>query len=135
MKGKTTAKEKRRLSREARTSAVKELMLEIASRGRKFFRSKDDRVAELVDKGRIYYKAEWGKKDLLCLDIPKYRQPKGWFHGGTLMALVKEFRDFIRSGEPVEYSQLHSPHWGYPEEDMEAIRSLAYTLGILKEGR
>ena len=115
-----------------RISIVNDLIKEIAGRGRKFFHN-DGRVAELVDNnGRIYYKAEYGKVEMICLSIPDYRTPKGWFHGGTLFSLVKEFRDFIKTGEKLEYSGLFSPHWAYPESDMEAIRTKAVELGYLQ---
>jgi len=118
------------VSRKERVGIVNEVMKEIANRGRKFFYH-EGKVAEIVDKGRIYYKAEYGRKELLCLSVPDYRKPKGWFHGGTLMALVKEFRDYVKDGKSREYSTLYSPHWGYPEDDMKAIREVAVRLGFL----
>ena len=119
-------------SRKDRVLLVNLMIHEIASRGRRFF-THEDKIAEIIDTGRIiYYKAEFGKKELLCLTIPGYRKPKGWFHGGTLLALVKEFRDFIRTGNSIEYSQLHSSHWGYPEDDMKYLLDLALQLGLIK---
>lgn len=113
-----------------RVNIVNEIIKEIASRGRKFFYN-EGKTAELVDKGKIYYKAEYGKIEMICLSVPSYNSPKGWFHGGTLLHLVKEFRDYIKNGEEKEYSALMSPHWGYPEQDMLAIREKASQLGYL----
>jgi len=125
---------RKEISRPERVIIVNSIMKEIASQGRRFFYN-DGRIAELVDKGRIYYKAEYGTKELICLSIPDYRNPKGWFHGGTLRHLVKEFRDFIKNGEPKEYgySGLFSPHWGYPDADMEIIRNKAIELGYIEK--
>lgn len=120
-----------------RMVAVNTIMKEIASRGRNFFAC-DDKIAELVlaTNGKVYYRSEFyprhaWSKELICLSIPAYRKPKGWNHGGTLQMLVIEFRDFIKDGKPRERSTLYSPHWGYPEADMEAIRELATSLGFL----
>lgn len=121
-----------KFTREERVKIVNEIIKEIAGRGRKFFYH-DGKIAELVDKGRIYYKAEYGNKPLMCLSIPDTRQPKGWFHGGTLMRLTREFRDFIKNGKRREGSGLYSPHWGYPTEDMKEIRKLAIQLNYLIE--
>ncbi len=123
---------KAEISREERVIIVNKIINEIASRGRRFFHN-DGLVAQLVDDKKIYYKSEWGEKKMICLSTPKYRSPKGWFHGGTLLSLVKEFRDFIQTGsQEDEYSGLFSPHWAYPEEDMEAIREKAIQLNYLK---
>ena len=117
--------------RAGRTLIVNELILEISKRGRRFF-NHEGKVAEIVDKGKIYYKAEYGKKEFICLSVASYRTPRGWFHGGTLLSLVQEFRSYIKHGVPREYSAILSPHWGYPEEDMIAIQKLAFSLGFLK---
>lgn len=122
---------KKQISRKERVNAVNNIIKEISIRGRKFF-TNNNNVAEIVDNGRIYYKAEYGKTKMICLSIPEYRTPKGWFHGGTLLQLVKEFSWYIKYGESREYSALKSPHWGYPEEDMTSIRNLAIELGFLK---
>lgn len=124
-------KESKSASRQERLEIVNEIMKEIASRGRKFFYH-EGMVAQLVDNGKIYYKAEYGKKKLICLSVPAYRKPNGWFHGGTLFSLVKEFRDYVRTGEKGNYySGLLSPHWGYPDDEMLAVREKAKQLGYL----
>lgn len=126
--GNTSSKQN---NRQQRVNAVNEIINEIANRGRNFFRY-EGLIAQIVDKGKIYYKSEYGKKKLICLTIPEYRTPKGWFHGGTLLSLVQEFRDYIKDGKPREYSALKSPHWGYPEDDMESIRIFSVKIGFLK---
>lgn len=51
----------------------------------------------------------------------------------NVLALVKEFREYIKNGQPREYSGLYSPHWGYPEKEMEVIRKKAIELGYIKK--
>jgi hypothetical protein len=120
----------KKIERQNRVKIVNEIIKEISTRGRKFFNN-EGRVAELVDKGKIFYKAEYGKIEMICLSVPDYRRPKGWFHGGTLLALTKEFREYIKKGDihQIKYSGLNSPHWGYPEQDMKLIREKAIQLG------
>ncbi len=120
----------KKADRSNRVHVVNQIINEISVRGRKFFHY-NGKTAEIIDKGRIYYKTEYGSKEFVCLSIPPYRQPKGWYHGGTLLHLVKEFRDFIKVGEVKDHSALYSPHWGYPEEDMLAIRNKAKELGYM----
>lgn len=118
------------VGRKERVNTVNTIMKEISNCGRNFFKY-ERLTAQLVDRGKIYYKAEYGKKKFICLTLPPYRSPRGWFHGGTLLSLVQEFRDYIKDGHSREYSALKSPHWGYPEKDMESIRTLAVQLGFL----
>jgi hypothetical protein len=117
--------------RKSRVNTVNEIIKEIAGRGRKFFYN-EGLIAEIaVVNGRFYYKAEYGEIKMINLSTPDYRKPKGWFHGGSLLALVKEFREYIKDGHPREYSGLYSSHWGYPEKEMEAIREKSVQLGYL----
>jgi len=125
------------IQRKARVNIVNEIIKEIAGRGRKFFHNDDNPpvIAEMaVINGRFYYKAEYGEIKMINLSVPDYRKPKGWFHGGTLLSLVKEFREYIKDGQPREYSGLYSQHWGYPENEMEVIRAKAIQLGYIKKG-
>lgn len=125
------------IQRKYRVNVVNEIIKEIASRGRKFFYN-DGLIAELEvingkgNKYACYYKAEYGEIKMINLNVPDYRKPKGWFHGGGLLALVKEFREYIKDGHPREFSCLCNSHWGYPEKDMEIIREKAIQLGYIK---
>lgn len=117
--------------REKRVEIVNQIIKEIAARGRNFFYH-EGKIAELVDlNGKIYYKAEYGKKELICLSIPEYKHPAGWFHGGTLFKLTKDFRDFIKNGNPFICSPIYSKHWGYPESDMNEIITFCEKIGFL----
>jgi hypothetical protein len=121
-------------TKEERIKIVNEIIKEIAQRGRKFF-AYQGRVAEIKERNRkIYYYSEYLDKDL-CVTLPDCRKPKGWHHGGTLWGLIKDFRDFVKTGEYSNnkngYGGLYSSHWGYPENDMKAIQAKAIELGYL----
>lgn len=127
-------------TKQQRVEIVNKIIKEIASRSRKFFHS-DGNIAYLYLKNnKIWYKCEWVSKHQpitdICLSVPKYRKPKGWFHGGTLQSLVMDFCDYIRTGGDTNnnngYGGLYCPHWGYKEDDMIAIRNVAIELGYLK---
>ncbi|WP_285011230.1 hypothetical protein [Pedobacter faecalis] len=137
------------MDKQQRIEIVNEIMREIASRGRRFFHSKGENgkseaqteVAYLfIRNNKIWYKAEWVWKHNprydICLSVPEYRKPKGWFHGDTLLGLVRDFKDFIQGDDNANhnngYGGLYCSHWGYPKEDMEAIQQLAIKLGYLK---
>lgn len=122
---------------------VNELILEISSLGRKFFQYKG-KVAELyfnmVDQ-KIYYKCEWTASHDKCiteiaLTDTEGGKPNGWYHGGTLLALIRDFQEYIETGIPNNGANGHGglfcPHWGYSEADMVKVRSKAMSLGYLK---
>lgn len=122
------------MTKQQRIDIVNEIIKEISSRGRKFFMH-DDKIAHLfLRNGRLYMKNEYNGKDM-CLNLPDYRKPKDWHHGGTLWGLTQDFRDFVLSGDDINgengYGGLYCPHWGYSSEDMEAIQAKAKELGYL----
>ena len=128
-----------RKSKEERIAIINAIIREIADRGRKFFRHGDN-VAELfLRNNKVRYRCEYVPYDHspkeICLSIPEYQMPKGWYHGGTLRALVLDFRDFIQRGGFTNhnhgYGGLYCPHWGYSAEDMQAIQQKAIDLGYL----
>jgi hypothetical protein len=122
-----------------RIEIVNKIIKAIGERERRFFYSKlSDRYAYLsVNKsGKIFYHCEhYGTK--ICMSVPDYRNPRGWSHGGTLLGLVSDFCDFIKTGEDSNhnhgYGGLFCPHWGYSEQSMIEIRELAHQLGYLKQ--
>ncbi|BBI90463.1 hypothetical protein HYO65_gp071 [Tenacibaculum phage PTm1] len=61
--------------------------------------------------------------------------PKNFAHGGTLWGLVKDFKEYIMTGEQCNgkhgYGGLYCTHWGYPESDMKEIQRVAKELGYL----
>ena len=111
-------------TKEERIKTVNQIIEVIASRGRKFF-AYEDRVAFIHQKGKKYfYHCEYKDWDV-CLSVPNYMQPKKWCHGGTMLGLVKDFVDYIKTGEKSNhnhgYGGLYCPHWGYPEDDINYL--------------
>lgn len=122
------------MQQEERVRIVNEIIKEIADRGRRFFNGQKGTAEFFVRNGKVYYKCEHTGKGM-CLSIPDDRKPKDWLHGGTLMALCRDFKDFIVTGDKSNhnngYGGLYCPHWGYSGNDMEAIREKARQLSYL----
>lgn len=124
--------------RDKRIEIVNRIIQEIARRGRKFFYNvKSNRTANFAigKNGRTLYfvRSYDGKSIYPYQGITRYAD----VGGGTLWALVNDFRKFIVTGEYSNgehgYGGLFCYHWGYPQEDMDAIRSLARELGYLRK--
>lgn len=121
--------------KEKRIYIVNQIIQEIGNRGRKFFHNpKRYGYAQFVLEGRTL----WFVDDYTGEKIYPYMHRtnhRGFSHGGTLWALVNDFREFIITGEKVNgtngYGGLRCPNWGYPEEDMREIASRAKELGYL----
>lgn len=121
-----------------RVEIVNQIIIEIASRGRKFF-SHNGRVAKLKLIGRsVYYEREWIPDSIV---VPAFILVSGksknaflfWHHGGTLKALVGSFAEYILTGETKNYLNrgLDGSYWAYPPEDMAAIQAKAIELDYL----
>jgi hypothetical protein len=127
--------------RPERIELVNRLINEIGSRGRRFFYSnKHYRIASFHwANGRLWYTDDY-------TGVPMYLEPgkegktreqkHGFSHGGTHWGLVLDFRDYIFGDDDANhnngYGGLYCPLWGYPDEDMEAIRQLSVELEYLK---
>ncbi len=125
------------MKKQERILIINTIIEEISKRGRRFFYSnKTGKTAKLLLRNnRLYYLCEY-KDTPIGVNVPDCKVPRYWSHGGTMWALVKDFRDFVNNGGDTNhnhgYGGLFCPHWGYPEEDMIAIREKAYELGYLK---
>lgn len=137
-KGKVTIM-KPNLDKLERTKVINTIIKEIASRGRKFFYCKDSNVISFFHytgskRQRLWYIDKMGGK---INPYPSNSHKDYHFSdGGTLWGLIHDFSEYILTGEQTNgkngYGGLHCPHWGYPEEDMKAIRELAAELGYLE---
>lgn len=117
-----------------RIEIVNEIIKEIASRGRKFFQHNNQPNFIFRANKDLYLHNTYNGFDInLC--SKKESKPSKFNHGGTLWGLTKDFKEFILTGIKSNgengYGGLHCIHWGYPEEDMEAIRNKAKKLGYL----
>lgn len=122
--------------KEIRLEKANKLIEKIASCGRNFFRySEDGTTAKFLFKNnRVYYMDEYTKKEMLTYN---YLQFEYFNHGGTMMALVMDISEWIRTGKYTNgnngYGGLYCRHWGYSEENMQEIRRFATEIGYLKE--
>lgn len=125
-------------NREQRMEAVNQVIKEIANRGRNFFYTSGKGQSYFFLKGdkrkRLWFWDNYGGK---VNPYPSSRmRDYGFSEGGTLWGLVHDFREYILTGEHTNgkngYGGLYCPHWGYPDEDMNAIREVARNVGFLK---
>ncbi|RAJ28895.1 hypothetical protein [Pedobacter cryoconitis] len=130
----------KQFDKEARVKIVNQIIAEIASRGRRFFHNKDQVAYLFLRNNKIWYKCEWVSDhrpvEEICFSVKKNGRMANWFHGGTLESLIRDFCDFVRTGEYSNHNQgyggLYCQHWGYSAEDMRAIQEKAVELGYLR---
>ena len=119
-------------TKQKRADIVNEIIKEIGSFGRHFFRNGDEYAKMIIKHNRVYMINEWNAKVMPINKAP----PRSWHHGGTLWSLAQDFADFIDHGGITNgdngYGGLYCSHWGYGEEDMARIRNKAKELGYLK---
>jgi hypothetical protein len=116
-----------------RIAIVNEIIKKIALLDRKFFHYRGKTAYIFHFDKRLYMKSEYSNADI---NLNSYRtKPLNWSHGGTLWGLIKDFKEFILTGEKSNgnngYGGLHSVNWGYSESSMKEIRKLAKSLGYL----
>lgn len=124
-----------------RIETVNKLIREIAIRSHRSLYSKEhDRYAAFHwANGILWYTDDYTGEPIV---MPPGQQgmtrdqKHSFSHGGTMWGLVQDFRDYIFGDDNANhnngYGGLYCPHWGYPPEDMEAIRAVAVELGYLK---
>ncbi|MHA6530216.1 hypothetical protein [Paenibacillus sp. BAC0078] len=120
-----------------RINVVNELIREIGRRGRRFLYSdKHDRYAQFYWAGGWLWLTDDYTGTPLVMHESFPDNHYHFSHGGTLWGLVCDFRDYINGDDDANhnngYGGLYCQHWGYPEEDMQAIRQVAVELGYLK---
>jgi len=123
-------------TRQERIKIVNEIIQEISSCGRNFFKFNNN-IAYIFEKNnRLYMKNEYNNSDMYLSTKFGY-PPKRWTHGGTLWALTKDFKEFIMTGQKTNnnngYGGLYCPHWGYDNSDMKKIQEKAVSLGYLNK--
>ncbi|CAL2084967.1 conserved hypothetical protein [Tenacibaculum sp. 190524A02b] len=121
-------------TREERIEIVNKIINAISLMGRNFFRGKSG-TAYIFQKGNKLYMKNSYSGEMMCINTKNNSKPKGWTNGGTLWGLVQDFKEYIQTGARTNgkngYGGLNCTHWGYSEEEMNAIQSLAFKLGYL----
>ena len=127
-------------TKEERMEIVNQIMSEIANRGRRFFYDKESgEISKFLLTGqkqkRLWYFESRTHKNINTY-ASNYRKDDHFGWGGTLWSLVHEFREFIITGNYSNgkqgYGGLYGSGWGYDEEDMNQIITVAKNLGYLK---
>lgn len=124
-----------RLSRLERLEKSNELIIAIASCGRKFFRYGDSVAYFKLDENqRLWWIDEYSKKGL---QLHNRYWPQKFSHGGTLQALVAALKNYILYDTILPSQAYLGPwdwcgnndRWGYGD-DMEIVRKAAIDLGV-----
>lgn len=127
--------------RPERIAVVNQLIREIGSRShRSLYYEKLDRYATFHwANGYLWYRDDYTGEPIVMIPDQEGKtreQKRGFSHGGTMWGLIQDFRDYIFGDDDANhnngYGGLFCKHWGYPSEDMEAIRAVAVELGYLK---
>jgi hypothetical protein len=125
-----------------RADQVNQAIRIIADHGRRFFYSQTvNRYASMeVDaRGKVWFIDDHSGKRIFTHDTVWGGRWRGFSHGGTLKNLIKEFRDYICTGNQLHPGYLgperfdDSNIWGYDEEDMRAVREQAGALPVFRQ--
>ncbi|UZE14749.1 hypothetical protein [Pseudomonas sp. B21-053] len=125
-----------------RVEQVNQVIRIIADHGRRFFYSQAaNRYAsmEVDHRGKIWFIDNYSGKRIFTHETVWGGKWRGFTHGGTLRDLVKELRDYIRTGEPLHPGYLgperfdDSNIWGYDEAAMKAVREQAGALPVFRQ--
>jgi hypothetical protein len=125
-----------------RAEQVNQVIRIIADHGRRFFYSQTiNRYASIeVDaRGKVWFIDDYSGKRIFTHDTVWGGKWRGFTHGGTLRDLVKEFRNYICTGEPLHPGFLgperlyDSNIWGYDEAYMRVVRQQAGALPVFRQ--
>ena len=126
-----------------RAEHVNQAIRIIADHGRRFFYNQpSDRYAcmEVDQRGKVWFIDDYSGKRIFTHETVWGGRWRGFTHGGTLRELVKAFRDYIRTGTPLnpfylgpERSFDESNVWGYPPDAMLIVREQAGALPVFRQ--
>lgn len=121
-------------ARQARLEKANELLVVIATHGRRFFHHNGTTARlELDERGRVWFIDHYSKRRIYT-HRPWLR--RGFSSGGTMNALIRALRDFIMGRGTAGLRGAFGPWpewvcggdlWGYGD-DSERVRTAAFTL-------
>lgn len=133
-------------SKRERLRRCNELILTIASVGRKCFSGVDYSRSvlpvaflELDHRGRVYFHDEY--TGLRIYTHWKHREWRGWNHGGSMQNLIARLRDYTLHGRqltsvnptyPAWFNSDGGDMWGYGPEATAIVNNAAVELGVMK---
>jgi hypothetical protein len=113
---------------EARLRDANDLVVQIASCGRNFFRTPEGEYGRfLLQNSQVLWRDERSGN---LMPIVSDRDHAGFSHGGTLRWFLGDLRSWIMNGEPAPGGAF-GPHWAYPEEDCIRLRESACEMRFL----
>ncbi|MBS4893743.1 MAG: hypothetical protein KHZ90_08210 [Veillonella parvula] len=124
-----------RKSQIERMNNINKLMELIGKLDRGFFKTCNGLDMFIERKTTVKYLNGYTQKKLT---IPNndWKEIKGFSHGGTLTALVKDFKEFIITGKKTDgkngYGGLYCRAWGYSIKNMDKIIKYAKEIGYLR---
>ena len=131
-------KENKLALKRQRAEQVNQAIQIIADHGRRFFYSQSvNRYAsvEVDHRGKVWFIDDYSGKRVFTHETVWGGRWRGFTHGGTLKHMVKAFRDYICTGEPMHPGYLgpersfdESNIWGYDDEGMKVVREQAGAL-------
>lgn len=116
-----------------RLDNINKLIELIANTDRCFFRSSKGVSRFVALKTTVkYYDSYTGKQ----ITINENNKDCNFSEGGTMWALVKDFKKYILTGKYTNgengYGGLYCPYWGYTEDGQAKIIEFAKEIGYLK---
>ena len=94
---------------------------------------------EVDRRGKVWFIDDYSGNRIFTHETVWGGRWRGFSHGGTLRDLVKEFRGYICTGEPLHPGYLgperfnDSNIWGYDAEGMQAVREQAGALPVFRQ--
>ncbi|MGX7133110.1 hypothetical protein [Enterococcus songbeiensis] len=118
-----------------RYKLANELIILIATSGRKFFNHEEHGgsiSAFTIRKGRLYFIDGYTYKRIYAYGDRFFRRK--FTEGGTMQALILDMAEWIRTGKPTNakngYGGVYCDYWGYPPSDMAKIQRKAQEIGF-----
>lgn len=114
-----------------RMNKINELIGVIADTDRRFFYA-ESRISQFVNDNKLFFIDKYTNKRIYPYLISKHIS---FSDGGTLWALVNDFREWIITGKRSNgnngYGGLYCTHWGYTIDGMDKVINKAKAIGYL----
>lgn len=126
-----------RMARIERLQHANALIKVISDHGRRFFwNDTDKRVASIAmdARGRLWWHDDYRGTRVSMEKIGGHEHRwRGFSHGGTLMGLAKQMREYIKTGERIYINYIAQDCWGYMPGAAFECRNAAKQIPIIYE--
>lgn len=125
------------MDKEERCNLINQLLEVISKQDRGFFETKGNLARFELRNNKVYFIDNYTKEAIYCYNTGRYcRSSNNFSHGGTLWALVNDFREWIVTGKYSDgkngYGGLYATCWGMSVKCKDAIIDKAKEIGYLK---